>query len=200
MFYERVVPMKYSLWLAIMFASCPTIVSEQGFEHHETVAESATASSFEQKLDRRVRFDTAGRTMVASIVELAFTYQLPTAIEYADREATTRPLSLHFRNESVQRIVEAITEEVPGYGVSFSGGIVDVFAARGREDPSNLLNTVIKDFAVSELNTHDADMELFCALTHEIMPPGACGGSIAAGQWDRSRLRFICRTQGSMRF
>jgi len=83
-----VVPMKYSLWLAIMFAFCPTLVSEQVFEHHETVAESATASSFEQKLDRRVkRFDTAGRTLVASIVDLAFTYQLPTAIENADREA-----------------------------------------------------------------------------------------------------------------
>ena len=108
--------MKYSLWLAIMFAFCPTIVSQQVVEHHATVAESAKVSSFEQKLDRRVkRFDTAGRTLVASIVELAFTYQLPTAIEYADREATTRPLNLHFRNESVQKILEAITEQVQGY-------------------------------------------------------------------------------------
>ena len=83
-----------------MFAFCPTIVSEQVFEHHKTVAESATGASFERKLDRRVkRFDTAGRTLVASIVELAFNYQLPTAIEYADRKATTRPLNLHFENE-----------------------------------------------------------------------------------------------------
>jgi len=53
--------MKYSLWLAITFAFCPTLVSEQVFEHHETVAESSTALPFEQKLDPRVkRFDTAG--------------------------------------------------------------------------------------------------------------------------------------------
>jgi hypothetical protein len=176
--------MKYSLWLAIMFAFCPTLVSGQVVEHHEMVAESATASSFQQKLDRRVkRFDTAGRTLVASIVELAFTYQLPTAIEYADREAATRQLNLHFQNESVRRILEAITEQVPGYSVSFSGGIVDVFAARGREDPSNLLNTVIKKFEVSELDTDRADMELFCALSHEIMPSGGCGGSHPGGQW-----------------
>lgn len=96
--------LKYCLWPAIMFAFCPTIVSEQVLEHHKTVAESATAASFERKLDRRVkRFDTAGRTLVASIVELAFTYQLPTAIAYADREATTRPVNLHLQNESVRR-------------------------------------------------------------------------------------------------
>lgn len=180
---EYRVILKYSLWLAIMFASCPTIVSEQVFEHHETVAESPKTSSFKQKLDRRVRFDTAGRTLVASVVELAFVYELPTAIEYADREATTRPLNSHFQNESVRKILEAITEQVPGYSVSFSGGIVDGFAARGREDPSNLLNKVIKSFEVSELDTDRADIELFCALSHEVTPSGGCGGSHAVGQW-----------------
>lgn len=90
---------------------------------------------------------------------------------------------MNFQNESVRSILEAITEQVPGYGVSFSRGIVDVFAAKGREDPSNLLNTVIKNFELSELETRLADMELFCALTHEIMPPGGCGGSFAVGQW-----------------
>jgi len=175
--------MKYALWLVMTFAFCPTLLAEQVVEHHETVAESAS-SSFEQKLNRRVkRFDTGGRTLVASIVDLAFTYQLPTAIEYADREATTRPLNWRFQNESIRRILEAITERVPGYSVSFSRGIVDVFAARGREDPSNLLNTVIKNFEVSELDTDRADMELFCALSHEIMPSGGCGGSHAVGQW-----------------
>ena len=140
MFHEGVVPVKYSFWLAIIFAFCPTLVSQRVLQHRETVAASDTAS-FEQKLDRRVRFDTAGRTMVASIVELAFAYQLPTAIEYADREASTRPLDLQFQNESVRRSLASITEQVPGYSVSFSGGIVDVFATKGREDPSNVLNT-----------------------------------------------------------
>lgn len=178
---EYRVILKYSLWLAIMVASCPTIVSEQVFEHHETVAESAKTSSFKQKLDRRVRFDTAGRTLVASVVELAFVYELPAAIEYADREATTRPLNSHFQNESVRKILEAITEQVPGYSVSFSGGIVDVFAARGREDPSNALNKVIKDFAVDQVDTHEADSQLFCELARDA--GGNCTVSIALGQW-----------------
>ena len=176
--------MKYSLWLAITFAFCPTLVSEQVVERYETVAESATVSSFEQRLARRVtRFHSTGKPMTTTVVELAFAYELPTAIEYADREAATRPLNLDFQNKSVRWILQAIIEQLPGYSVSFSGGIVDVFAARGREDPSNLLNTVIKNFEVSELDTDQADMELFCALSHEIMPSGGCGGSHPVGQW-----------------
>jgi hypothetical protein len=126
--------MKYSLWLAIVLAFCPTIVSEQ------------------------------------------------------------------VENESLRRILEAVTEQVPGYSVSFSSGVADVFSARGREDPSNLLNTVIKNFEVSELDTDRTDMELFCALSHELMPSGGCGGSHPVGQWGRSSLRFTCRTPRSMKF
>ena len=102
--------------------------------------------------------------------------------EYADREATTRPLNLDFHNESVRRIFESITGQVPGYSVSFSGGVVDVFAARGREDSSNLLNKVIKDFAVTQVDTHHADFQLFCAVVREVGSQG-CTGSIAIGQW-----------------
>jgi hypothetical protein len=60
----------------------------------------------EQRLDTRVaRFDTSGRSLVAAVVDLAFRYQLPTAIEYADRDATTRSLNLQFRDESVREIL-----------------------------------------------------------------------------------------------
>ena len=183
MLHWRVVVMKYSLRLALLFALSPTIVSEQVFEHHEKLAESTTVSSFEQTLNRRVkRFDTAGKTLVASVVELAFAYELPTAIEYADREATTRRLNLNFHNESVRRILEAITEQVPGYSVSFSAGIVDVFAVKGREDSSSVLNKVVKEFTVTQLDTHKADAELFCSVAYELGSQ-ACGGSIAVGQW-----------------
>jgi hypothetical protein len=50
------------------------------------------------------------------------------------------------------------------------------------EDPSNLLNNVIKDFGVSRVDTHEADFQLFCAVGHELGSQ-ACGGSIAVGQW-----------------
>ena len=43
-------------------------------------------SDFEQKTDSLIeRFSTSGRTLVDSVIELAYKYQVPMAIEYADR-------------------------------------------------------------------------------------------------------------------
>jgi hypothetical protein len=117
------------------------------------------------------------------LVDLAYEYELPMGIEYLDREAATQPINLELRNESVRGILLAIVQQVPEYKVSFSDGVVDVYVPKMREDSSNLLNKVIKNFAVSELDTRRADMELLCALTREVIPSGGCGGSIAIGQW-----------------
>jgi hypothetical protein len=92
-------------------------------------------SNFEQKIDSPIeRFSTSGRTLVDSVIELAYKYQVPMAIEYADREATTRPLNLEFHNRSFRGMVEAIVKEDPQYRVSFSNGIVDIFSPMARED------------------------------------------------------------------
>jgi hypothetical protein len=151
--------------------------------------EPAQVTIFKRKLDTRVeRFETSGRTLVASLIELAYEYELPTAIEYIDHEAATRPINLQFHDESVRGILMAIILQIPEYRVSFSDGTVDVYVSKAREDSSNLFNKVIKDFSISALDTHLADMELVCALTRELVPPGGCGGSIAVGQWGSLKI------------
>jgi hypothetical protein len=150
--------------------------------------QSAQASLLELKSGQMVgRFSTSGKTVVASVVELAYRYQLPMAVEYADRDATTRPLNLEFHNQSVRRILEAIVRQAPHYRVSFSNGIVDIFSPEAREDASNLLNVAIKDFSVIEMETREADCQLFCALSHEVNSAW-CGGSVAVGQWEPVRI------------
>lgn len=140
---------------------------------------------FGQKTNRVIeKFSTSGRTLADSVIELAYKYQVPTAIEYAGRDATTRPLNLAFHDKSFREIVELIVKEDPEYRVSFSGGIVDIFSPRAREDSSNLLNKVIKDFSVTQMETRSADFQLFCLLVQS----GACAGSLATGQWDPLRI------------
>lgn len=143
-----------------------------------------TPLSFDDKLERRiVRFDTLGRTLLASVLDVALEYELPIGIEYLDREATARPLNLEVRDQSVREILVAIVAQVPEYRVTFSEGVIDIYAVNAREDRSNLLNRVIKSFVVNDLDTHDADLQLLCELAREVGSAGACGGSIALGQW-----------------
>jgi hypothetical protein len=106
------------------------------------------------------------------------------AIEYADWEATKRPLNLEFHKKSFREIVEAIVKEDQQYRVSFSNGIVDIFSPIARGDSSNLLNKIVKDFSVTEMETQLADFQLFCALVQS----AGCAGSLAVGQWDPLRI------------
>jgi hypothetical protein len=160
------------------------------FKHPPLFEKQAVqGSSFESKLNSRIgHFKISGETLVAIVLDLAYEFQLPTGIEYVDHEATTRPINLELNNESVRGILLAIVQQVPEYKVSFSNGVVDVYLPKAREDSSNLLNKPIKNFAISELDTGEANMELFCALSHEVTPSGGCFGSIAIGQWGPLRI------------
>lgn len=172
--------MRYAPEFVLLLALPLTAIREQP---RQVAPESVRVSNLEQRLNRRIeRFDTAGRTLVACVADLAFTYELPTAIEYADRDAAGRPLNLTFHNESIRRILEAIVLHAPQYRVDFGHGIVDLYAPQARENPSNLLNNVVKDFAVTQVDTHEADFQLFCAVSREL-DSQACAGSIAVGQW-----------------
>ncbi len=181
--------MKYGAWLFILIVCRLTVASPKPVNLRASKTESAQVTIFERKLDTRVeRFETSGRTLIASVIDLAYEYELPTAIEYIDHDATTRPINLQFRDESVRGILMAIILQIPEYRVSFFDGMVDVYVPKGRQDSSNLFNKVIKDFAVSELDTHRADMELVCTLARDLVPPGGCGGSIAVGQWGSLKI------------
>jgi len=148
----------------------------------------APPSNLEQKLDQRVeRFDTAGRTFASCIIELAYTYGLPAAIEYADRDAARRRLNLKFQDESIRGILDVLVQQTPEYRADFGEGLVDVYSPRARADSSNVLNRVIGDFAVTEKETREADFWLFCDLAWKLNK-GPCGGSLATGQWEPTRI------------
>lgn len=169
-----------ALWL-------PTL-SAQGVPRQKATAQLPRVASFEQKINKLVdRFNTCGKTLFDSVIELAYNYQVPMAIESADRDATTKPINLDFHNKSLREMVEAIVKQDQQYRVSFSNGVVDIFSPRAREDRSNLLNKVLKDFSVTEMETRQADFQLFCAV---VQAAGSqwCGGSLAVGQWEPVRI------------
>jgi hypothetical protein len=174
-----------ALWLPIL--------SAQSVARHKTKVQSPQVASFEQKTNKLVSgFNTCGRTLVDSVIDLAYEYQVPVAIEYADGEATTRPINLEFHHKSLREMVDAIVKQDQQYRVSFSNGVVDIFSPRAREDRSNLLNKVLKDFSVTEMETREADFQLFCAVAQAAGSQG-CGGSLAVGQWEPFRITLHLR-------
>src|SRR5215471_12807105 len=140
--------------------------------------------ALEGKLDKHIDdFKTSGRTLISTVVDLAYEYQLPMGIEYVDRDATTRPLDLELHHESLRGILAAVVAQLPEYRVSFLGEVVQIYSPQAREDSSNMLNKLIRDFSVDTVDTRQADLELACSLSRELKAAAFCGGSIADGQW-----------------
>lgn len=80
------------------------------------------ALSFNKKLDKKVEcFETAGRTLIESALDIAYQHELPMGIEYLDRKALTRPIDLRFQHESIREILVALARQIPEYQIAFSG-------------------------------------------------------------------------------
>lgn len=144
----------------------------------------ANGSTFQEKLASPVaKLDSAGSTLVEALVGLAYEYKIPMGLEYVDRLAVTQPLALRARDEPLRRVIELLVAQLPGYRVAFSGGLVDVYSPAARDNPSNVLNTELPDFQVSNADTHRASAELAGGLARELDPHSMVVNSIAPGQW-----------------
>src|SRR5258707_5627867 len=102
-------------------------------------AKKPDTPSFQEKLEKKVNFETAGKTFIESVLDIAYQHDVPMGIEYVGRDAVSRPINLRFQNESVREILVALTRQIPEYQITFSDGLVDIFVPRERQDPSNLL-------------------------------------------------------------
>ncbi len=143
----------------------------------------------EKRLDSHVeQFDSVGRSLMDVVVDLAFKYRLPTGVEYVDRDSVRRGINLRLHNKRVREILRALVAESPDYRVDFSGGLVDIFSPRAREDPSNLLNKKLKRFEVTDLNASRASMELSRSLRRELVPTGAHFEVGPVGLWGSSKI------------
>ncbi len=177
--------MKYALGLALLLVIPFVGICERP---RKVNFGPASQTQLERKLDQRVaRFDTAGCTFVSCVTALAYCYGLPTAIEYVDRDAAHRSLNVIFHDESIREILDALLQQTPEYRVDFSDGIVDVYSPKARADSSNVMNTVIANFEVKQMETRQADFWLFCEVATKVNK-GWCGGSIAVGAWDPTRI------------
>jgi hypothetical protein len=177
--------------LAILLFTCSIILNTPSGpteSRHLSARQPQARPTLDTKLDKHINnFRTAGRPLLAILVDLAYEYQLPLGIEYVDREAATHAIELEFRDESLRNILLAVVGQLPEYRVAFPPGLIQVYSPQAREDTSDLLNKVIENFSVVNVDTRDADLELTCSLSRELNA-GFCGGSIATGQWGPTRI------------
>ena len=75
------------------------------------------APAFHEKLAIQIgHFDSGGRTLVETVVALAYQYQLPTGFEYLVQPAARQKLDLKLKNISVKGALAAVAVDVSSAG------------------------------------------------------------------------------------
>ena len=173
------------MFVYLLTASTVASVPELG----PSMTQGDRLPSLKSKLNSHIeRFDSGGRPLIDSILELAYEYQVPMGLEYLDREAIRRPLAVKLQNKSVREVLAALVGEVPDYRVNFSSGIVEIYSPRARDTPSILLNTMIDKFEVENADAQETSAELFAVLAQKLNPRTAVFQSIAAGSLGSSKV------------
>lgn len=170
----------FSGWLCTTCALAGIMVLAVDRGEHK--ANHSHSLTFAQRLDTRVAlFNAYGQTLAQAVLCIAYHYKLPMGVEYWTPESTRIPLRLRLRNQSVRQILETLVAKQPGYRVSFSGGCVQVYTPQGRSDPSNLLNTIIPRFHVTDEDPVVVSASVFEALVHIASPGTSVVESTAVG-------------------
>lgn len=164
--------MKWPKPLAVAICISGVCLASTRLQNSEQARAGQARTLGEQLLARIDRFDGAGKPATELLLDLAYKYGLPMAIEYVEREASSRPVKVVLRHTTLGHALAAIVAEMPGYALSTSEGLIDVYSPHAREDPSNELNLVVKNYNVDGVDTVQASADLACAIGREMRPQG----------------------------
>jgi hypothetical protein len=138
---------------------------------HAQRPQSPERATLNTELARRISvFDTQGQTFLDSFLRLVWTYQLPTGIEYIDHGAATQPLHLRLSNVSVRKALASLVAQLPEYRIDFSQGVVDLYSPSARANHSNVLNTKLHEFSVTNETAKGALWNLWESLASQLQP------------------------------
>lgn len=114
-------------------------------------------------------FRVKDRNLIDALLCFGQQERIPMAIEYIDKAAFQRRLTLEFRERTVKEILDALTHPV-GYRWSINGGVVTVTHAGALKGRLNLLNARIPRFRIGETSMHEASHALSLHLYFVINP------------------------------
>jgi hypothetical protein len=152
------------------------------------------ASTFQERLQTRCApLREADISAIQVLIHGIFAARIPFALEYVDRAAVTPRPRLRLPQQTLERRLESVVGMMPGFKVSFAGGLVDVYSPAARSDSSDLLNVLLPSFKVQGMDAGFANAAAFDALTVRELP-GSGGALHSTGGIGGSRVTVDARS------
>jgi hypothetical protein len=150
------------------------------------------AMSLSHLLSVRIReFGGENASMAHILVHLAYSQHLPIALEYIDHAALAAHPTPRLRGVTVGEALRTIVAVCPEYSVDVSHGVVEIYSPLARRDGSNLLNTIIPRFTVTNLDAGVASAALLDAVFAQRRPGMSVAHSVAGVGGERLSLSVM---------
>jgi len=95
---------------------------------------------------RVVQYNLSASSLADALLTTAKRFELPMGLEWVKEKETLGRVSLAWRGETVQAILDSIVKHYPGYSLQVEGGAIHVFRADLRDDRGNFLNLRVPDY------------------------------------------------------
>ncbi len=150
------------------------------------------AMSLSHLLTVRIQeFGGGNASMAHNLVHLAYSRHLPIALEYIDHAALAGHPTPRLRGVTVGEALRTIVAVCPEYSVDVSHGVVEIYSPLARRDGSNLLNTIIPRFTLTNLDAGVASAALLDAVFAHRRPGMSVAHSVAGVGGERLSLSVM---------
>ena len=123
------------------------------------------------------KFDVDGLSLLDALLQLGRQARVPLGIEYLDPADLQESVTLHVSESSVGHVLRAILDQRPGYTWNVDDGVVHIGHAGLPSGSANLLDYVLRKFAIGETElTTAADLMLPGQLKREMSAPRVPSG------------------------
>jgi hypothetical protein len=135
------------------------------------------AQTLSQKLSAKVDFIPSNPAVTEQLIEIAQHYKIPMGIEWFWVANDQPPMPMSRGQTTVIELIRAVVQQVPGYTVETSRGIVLIKHVSFSESASNFLNIRLADFKAENVNVFGAEWQLRGAITRTLHPELYAQGS-----------------------
>jgi hypothetical protein len=115
-------------------------------------------------------FNVAGLSLLDALIRLGQETRTPLGIEYIDREALEKPVTLSLVNITVQRALETLLSAQKGYVFTVRDGVVDISHSGVPAGSRNLFSHVIAEFSAPRCSVQVASNLLRMELIVDLAP------------------------------
>ncbi len=150
-----------------------------GSTFYSANAQSSSKSTKAKLATPITDYDNQQKPLIQTLLALARDHHLPMGIERVVREAIEKPITVKIKKGTLATILAECVKQLPTYTWSVQNETIQIWTGNENKQSSNLMNTKIPSFEISNGSLNDANFTLRSLLFNQVNAPPKSGSGVA---------------------